>query len=336
MTEFVVGGYGAAMGGTARGIGRGRSHADGRFEFLGLVAEADSPSWLTVAAEHVFAALEADSAVAAWERGDDGSLLARGVRPSGDAAGPCHLAVVPRPGGDALVAARYGDGVVAVHAIDPGDPSILGPAEQELPATGSGPRAAQRTPHAHCVLVLDDGRVATADLGADRVYLHRWDGARLRRVAEVRLPPGTGPRDLVALPDGELAVLGEWGLTVSVLHPAGDTFEVRGFVDLPGVSGQSQAAGLALSSDGRFVVAGVRGANRLAVISFDSGAVRLVGDVDCGGDWPRHLVVDGAFVHVANQLSNSVASFALDADGRLTPVGEPVHVPSPTCLAALS
>ena len=34
MTELLLGAYGAAMGGSARGIGRGRTGADGRFELL--------------------------------------------------------------------------------------------------------------------------------------------------------------------------------------------------------------------------------------------------------------------------------------------------------------
>ncbi len=337
MTEFMLGGYGAAMGGSARGIGRGRSHADGRFEYLGLVAEVESPSWVTVTPRRVFAALEADSAVAAWARADDGSLRELAVRDSGSAASPCHLAVAARPsGGDALVAVRYGDGVVAVHGAGASEGDGLGPAEQELDASGSGPWPAQASPHAHHVLVLDDGRIVTADLGADRVHLHRWRGARLERVASIAMPAGTGPRDVLPLPSGSLAVLGEWGLTVSLLRPAGDSFEFAGSAPLPGEPGRSQAAALALSADGRFVIAGVRGANRIAVTRWDGGELTAVGDVDCGGDWPRHLVRDRDFVHVANQRSDSVTSFALDSEGALTPLGEPVFAPSPTCLAVLS
>lgn len=336
MTEFLIGGYGAAMGGTALGVARGRSLPDGRFEYLGVVAEAESPSWLTISGRRVFAALEADAAVAAWERADDGSLRARVTHATGAESAPCHLAVTDRPdGSDVLVVARYGDGVVAVHEVDANGPELLGPVDHEVPATGSGPWPAQEAPHAHHALRLDDGRIATADLGADRVHLHRWRGARLEREHTIELPAGTGPRDLLALPGGCLAVLGEWGLTLTLLRPEGGSFEVGGAVALPGEPGRNQAAGLALSGDGRFVVAGVRGANRLAVACFDGQQLAVVGDADCGGDWPRHLLLDGRFLHVANQLSGSVASFALDAEGALTPLGEPVPVPSPTCLAVL-
>jgi 6-phosphogluconolactonase (cycloisomerase 2 family) len=112
----------------------------------------------------------------------------------------------------------------------------------------------------------------------------------------------------------------------------GDTFEVVQIEDLPGATaGTDQASGLVLSTDGRYVVAGIRGSNRIATLALGD-AVAPVGCASSGGDWPRHLVIDGEFVHVANQLSNSVATLHLDAHGILTPVGEPVAVPSPTCL----
>ena len=57
--------------------------------------------------------------------------------------------------------------------------------------------------------------------------------------------------------------------------------------------------------------------------------------MDSGGDWPRHLVVDGDFVHVANQRSSTVATFRIGVGGALTPVGTPVAVPSPTHLLPL-
>ena len=56
-------------------------------------------------------------------------------------------------------------------------------------------------------------------------------------------------------------------------------------------------------------------AQRHTLHALDADAVRPVGWVPSGGDWPRHLVVDGEFVHVANQLSNAqfeaVTSFGL-------------------------
>lgn len=323
MTEFLIGGYGADMGGTATGVGRARSHPDGRFEYLGAVAEAPSPSWVAVAGTRVFATLEGTGEVASWRISDPDYRLIPITRVGSGGTNPCHLAVID---GIAIVAS-YTDGAVAVV-------SSSGP-EQVLAGSGSGPLEAQEGPHAHHVLVLDDGRVLTADLGADLLHVHTWADSRLTRTDSVPMPSGTGPRDLLVLPDGRLAVLGEWSCDVVVLEERGDTFEVVQIVGLPGATpGVDQAAALGLSADGRHVFAGIRGSNRVATLLVDD-TLSGVGWVDCGGAWPRHLVVDGDFVHVANQLSSTVTSFRIGDDGTLTSVGEPAAVPSPTCLAAI-
>ena len=53
----------------------------------------------------------------------------------------------------------------------------------------------------------------------------------------------------------------------------------------------------------------------------------------CGGNWPRHFAVGDDKIYVANQLSNNVAVFDLDADGM--PVAGAVQsldYGSPTCI----
>ena len=92
-----------------------------------------------------------------------------------------------------------------------------------------------------------------------------------------------------------------------------------------------RAAALGLSADGRHLYAGVRGANRVAIIALDADGARPLGWVPSGGDWPRHLVVDGELLHVSNQLSSSVATFSIADDGSLELLGT-TPVPSPTHL----
>jgi len=317
MTDWLIGGYGADMVGTATGIAWGRSGADGSFEYLGVAAETPSPSWITVDGTRVYAALEGVAAVDVFDL--EGGSLASVERLDVAGKWPCHLAIA---GGQPVVAC-YGDGVVWT----PGEAIAGSPADR-------GPLPAQEGPHAHHVLPLADGRVLTLDLGTDRVYLHHWSGTRLIRYDELALPPGTGPRDLLPLPDGRIALLGEWSCELLLLEPAGESFEIVQILALPGAtSGEDQASGLGLSADGRFVFAGIRGSNRIASIALDADAARPVGWAPSDGDWPRHLVVDGGFVHVANQLSSNVATLRIGDDGTLSQHGDPVAVPSPTCLA---
>jgi 6-phosphogluconolactonase (cycloisomerase 2 family) len=317
VTDYLIGGYGADMGGTATGIAWGRSALDGSFVYRGVAAETASPSWIAIDGSRVYAALEGEAALDVFELAGDRLETVERLAVAGQH--PCHVAVA----GNRPVVACYGDGVVWT----PGE-AIAGSPE------GRGPLPAQEGPHAHHVLPLADGRVLTLDLGTDRMYLHRWSGSRLLRYDELALPPGTGPRDLLPLPDGRIALLGEWSCEVLFLEPAGESFEVVQILALPGATaGDDQAAALGMSADGRFVFAGIRGSSRIASIALDAAAARPVGWASSGGDWPRHLVVDGSFVHVANQLSNAIATLRIGDDGTLTPHGEPVAVPSPTCLA---
>ena len=316
MTDFLIGAYGPDMGGTATGIARGRSGPDGTFEYLGVAAETLSPTWITVDGSRAYAALEGSSAVVVFEIAGDGLEFVERLDVSGKQ--PCHIAIVR----DRPVVACYRDGVIWM----PGE-AIPGSPEDH------GPLPAQEAAHAHHIRELADGRVLTADLGTDRMYLHRWSGERLIRYDEVPLPPGTGPRDLLPLPDGRIALLGEWSCEFTLLEPSGESFEVVQIMQLPDSNPRAdQAATLGLSPDGRIVYAGIRGSNRIAMIAVDADAARAIGSAPSGGDWPRHFIVDSGFVHVANELSNSVATLRIEPDGTLTPIGEAVAVPSPTCL----
>jgi 6-phosphogluconolactonase (cycloisomerase 2 family) len=320
MTALLVGGYGPDMGGTAAGIATAASASDRLV--LGDGPECASPSWLAVRGERMVAALEGEGALA-WFRREGEAWRADGVTALGGSY-PCHAAFLDD---DTVAVACYGDGAVVVARHGESTPA------QRLDGSGSGPLPAQEGPHAHHVHVLPDGRVLTLDLGADRLHVHERDAdGLLTRVDFLALPPGTGPRDLHALPSGELALLGEWSCEVLVLDPAGREFEIVQILSLPGATpGEDQAAALGVSADGRFLYAGIRGADRIAVIALDDDGLRAVDSVPSGGRWPRHLLVDGEYLHVANQLSNEVATFRIGDDGIPVPHAT-TATPSPTCV----
>ena len=310
MTSYLIGAYGPDMGGDAVGIRRATSGPDGAFTLGEVGVELPSPSWITVAGGRVYAALEGTNELAVLTPSLE--LIER--RPAGG-QWPCHIGVA----GDTAIVACYGDGAVAVHPA--------GAPMRVLPGSGSGPLEAQRGPHAHHVLVQTD-RILTLDLGADALHAH---DLQMSRLSTMQLPPGTGPRDLLELPDGRLVVLGEHSGELLLLDAALDLVQRH---RLDGFDDGDQAAALALVH-GRFIAAGIRGSNRLALTAVTDAGLAPVAAVPTAGDWPRHLVADGAFVHVANQLSSTVATFAIDAEGVPELVGEPVPVPSPTCLAAV-
>jgi 6-phosphogluconolactonase len=306
-----VGGYTDDMTGTAEGIQLLGVAADGSLDDRGLAVAADSPSFLTSSGDMVYAAGEASRTVSAYRVvGDELHFL--GLQ---NTAGelPCALAVL----GDrsVLAVACYGDGTVDVHPLSAD--GALQKTAQSLRGEGKSSRINQTGPHAHAALQVDDSMVLTTDLGTEDVYIHSLEGGLLTRTGSVKLPALTGPRDLLLHPSGLVWVLGELSHEIFVLERDGDGFAILGSVALPGAEEGDHAAAIALSSDGRHAYVGLRGSDRIAVVavSEDGADLTPVGSVWSGGGWPRHLVIDGEYLRVANQLTSSVVTFTLAEDG---------------------
>jgi 6-phosphogluconolactonase len=317
------------MNGTATGITRLRVREDGTLADHGVAAAIDSPSSLLRFGTTLYAVGEGVPSISAFRvHGDELTFLG-----SQEAAGgfPCRLAVLGE--GTLLAAACYANGVIDVHPIAR-DGSIER-TSQSVRDEGSGPRPEQDGPHAHDVLRVDATTVLTADLGTDRVSQYSLDASGLTLTATIPFPAGSGPRDLLRHPSGLVFALAELSGEVFVLGPTDAGFERISSVALPGVEAGDHAAALALSDDGLFLYSGLRGSDRIAVLGVSPDGMLLtpIGFVDSGGGWPRHLVTDGPYLRVANQLANSVVTFEIGADG--FPVRHSsLHVGSPTYLLA--
>lgn len=317
MTLFLTGGYGPDGGGEARGIG-----LVGDDGFLGTVAEVASPSWIVRSGDRLYAVAESAGTVHSW-RFDGSSLEADDPVDAGGEL-PCHLSVVA----GALLVSCYGDGVLTRVPLDP-EGVVAGPGEVILRPDGSGPHPDQSRARIHATVELPDGAVLAADLGSDALHRLAPDGATTFSA----LPGGTGPRDLAVLGDGRILVLGELSCSLLLLDPEG---RVEHGIGLPGAEAGDHAAALAITrrGDRLRVHSGLRGSNRIAAVDLpDAGAPTAVAWAATGGDGPRHLVVDGGVVRIANQLSSTVS--VLDAES-LRPVASPQAVPSPTQLVPVT
>ena len=260
---------------------------------IGVLAELPSPGWLVRHGRMLYATLEHSDEIATLElSGSHGSLQARLIsRIASAGREPTHVVVVAdATGGLHLVVANYRNGVIGVHPIDETGRALE--ATQALLGEGRGPKPAQDGPHAHWSLPLPDGRLLTTDLGADRVYVHRWQGDELVRTGSVIFPPGTGPRDLHLLPgsDGSwhVAVVGEWGNTVSMLEHVES-----------GRSGQSGQSDLGQSSrsdqSGQMVPTDQHG-DGLNGHALGNEGIRIAQTVDLGGDEDKDQAASLAFV----------------------------------------
>lgn len=346
-THLLIGGYGQEVACL-------RHDADGRLTAIAAIPMT-TPSY--VAYDHgrgvVHAVLEHEGAPAgqvasAYFRPGD-APKEPAAEPTSGGETPCHLSL--HPDGTHLFAANYGGGSVAVFPIgDDGLVSGDGPS-QLIQHTGSGPDTArQEAPHAHMAQVSPSGRhVLTVDLGNDTVAVYRYDAdaGRLVPHTTTELPAGTGPRHLAFHGSGEFVyVLGELAYTMTVctfsdedgtLVP-GDSWPVRA-EDAP-TGRPVYPAAVRVSAGDRFLYASNRVDDTLVVWEIrDFGAtLERIQIVPCGGSWPRDIALsrDGSLLFVANQKSDSVAVFSVDAEsGRLTPAGEPFAVTAPSSILVL-
>ncbi|MEH0983166.1 lactonase family protein [Micromonospora sp. CPCC 205556] len=341
MTATIVhiGGYTAAGGGRGDGIvAARRDPRTGALTPLGTVAVTPSPSFLvrhpTLPVLYAVNELP-EGEVSAFRTGERGELTPLGVRPTGGAE-PCHLAVAPD--GRHLFVANYGGGSVAVFPLDPA--GVPGERSDLVVHQGHGPDP-ERQEKAHTHMVSPDpegGPLLAVDLGTDSVYRYDLDAASGRlvpRAPQVRTAPGTGPRHLARHPDGRRCWLaGELDGTVTAyeLTPEGALHQ-RGRVDASERTGHVQPSEIAVGPDGRFLYVGIRGVGTVSVFALDGELPRLVAEVATGGEWPRHFVLTGEHLYVADERADMIRVFWVDPDsGVPEAVGEPVPVPSPTCV----
>jgi len=261
---------------------------------------------------------------------------------SSEGAGPCHL-VVDRTGRNVLVA-NYGGGTVAVLPVS-ADGSLKA-ASSVRAHEGSGPNASrQAKPHAHGIYLDSAERFAfSPDLGADRVFVYRFDASKgvLEPHGAAPLDPGSGPRHLAFHPSGRYAyVINELLSTLTAFAydaEQGTLAPLQTVTTLPdGFSGTSSTAEVEVSPPGRFLYGSNRGHDSLAAFRIDASSGRLtpVGHVPVGGKTPRHFTIDpsGRWLLAGHQGSGTVAVFRIDPDtGMPGPVGPLVSIDKPVCL----
>ncbi len=338
--------------GTSRGIYRfDFDPATGATTEPVLAVETKNPSFLALHPSGRF--LYAVGEISSFEGQKTGAVSAFAVDPktgdltllnqqSSEGGGPCHL-VVDKTGRSVLVA-NYGGGTVAVLPI--GEDGRLKPASAVRVHEGSGPtKGRQEKPHAHGIYLDAVERFAfSPDLGADRIFVYRFDAAKgtLESHGAAPVDPGSGPRHFAFHPGGKYAYsINELLSTVTVFSydaEKGALAKVQALSALPaGFTGTSWTAEVEVSRDGRFAYGSNRGDDSLAVFRVDpaTGRLAVAGHVPVGGKYPRHFTIDptGRWLLAAHQNSGTIAVFKLDpATGMPSPVGGMVKVDKPVCV----
>jgi 6-phosphogluconolactonase len=217
---------------------------------------------------------------------------------SSHGANPTHLSI--HPSGKFVLVASYFGGTVAVLPILPNselgeatdvshDQGKVGPEHAASAPPGSFAIGGHDHPHAHMIQADAAGRyVFAADLALDRILIWKFDAGKGKLIPNdppfVALPPGDGPRHFAFHPSGRwFYSLQEEGSTVAVF----DYDSARG-----------------------------RLTKKQTVSSLPKGFT--------GSNFPAEILIssDGKFVYASNRLHDTIAWFAISADGTLTWQGE--------------
>ncbi len=351
--------------GNGRGIHVFRAdRATGSLTPDGVCAMGTSPSCLAVNAagtrlysanETARVGQEKEGTVSAFsvDRTDGHLTLLNTVGSGG--AGPTYVSI--HPSGRFLFVANYFGGSVAVLPLLPDgrlgkaadiktDVGKIGPSKATTAPSGSFAKSGHDRTHAHMIQADPSGRfVLHADLGLDRIFVWKFDQQTgllsPGDTPAVSLPAGDGPRHFCFHPGGRwlYSVQEESSTVVRFDYDArSGRLTARQTISTlpPGFAGTSFCSEILVSSDGRFVYAGNRLHDSIAIFSVGcDGDLAYAGEEWTRGDYPRSFNLDptGRFLYCCNQRGDNITVFevnrktgGLTFKGQYVPVGNPSSI----------
>jgi 6-phosphogluconolactonase len=349
-----IGSYTSNKDGTStgsKGIYTYRFHSDtGKLDSIGVV-DAESPSFIAVSAnnDYLYAGTDTrtkgEGSVSAFDiNKSTGKLTFINKQPSGG-SNPLYVEVAPN--NTLLLAANYGSGSFSMFKLMPDGSISERMGGQQYEGSSVNPeRQEQSHPHMATIVPYSPFIIVT-DLGTDKVMVYfsfSQSGLQLKTTIDTTggaIIAGNGPRHIVVDPKGKYAyLLEELSGTIAVFSfNVGDMALVERVAMHPeSAQGPFSGADIHFSPDGNYLYASNRGnENNIVIYKVNkrSGRLGLVGYQSTLGSTPRNFTIDptGNYLLVANQSTGNVVVFKRDKkSGLLTPTGETINVPQPSCL----
>jgi 6-phosphogluconolactonase (cycloisomerase 2 family) len=354
--------------GNGRGIHQFRvERATGALTPAGVYRSGTSPSHLVLnaAGTRLYSANETDRAgddkqgtisAFAIDRADGNLTLLNTVRSGG--AGPTYVSL--HPSGGFLLVANYFGGSVAVLPIQADgrlsdatdvktDVGSIGPTKAAHAPPGSFAISGHDRTHAHMIQADPAGRfVLHVDLGLDRIFVWKFDASRgvltPNEPSAAKLPPGDGPRHFVFHPKGRwLYSIQEEGSTIALFDYEANAGRLTARQTIsslpPGFAGSNFCSEILVSADGRFVYAGNRLHDSIAIFAVSpDGILTFAADEPTRGNYPRSFTFDpsGHYLYSCNQRGDNITVFRVDRQtGGLTFTGQYTPVGNPSCVVFL-
>ena len=326
------------------------------FELLQTISDRVAPSFQAVhpkmpvlysASRSTLSGQSDHQTISAYRADRDTGRLSLINEQSAMGISPAHVSVDPL--GSFVFVSNYNTGNVSMFPIR--DDGGLEEASDVVQHSGSSinPRR-QQTAHAHAADPSPDGRfLYVSDLGIDKIMIYEIDRQH-GKLSPAATPwfehtPGAGPRHLSFRPDGAFAYSAEeLSSTVAVLRVDKNTGALQQIQRIPMLpddfDGNSTAADIHVSPDGKFLYASNRGHESIVIYAIDepTGELTLVGHEPTIGEHPRNFMIDdkGEFLLVANRFNNHIVLFRRDPmTGLLEFTGTEVTVPVAVCITSM-
>ncbi|GMF48031.1 unnamed protein product [Phytophthora fragariaefolia] len=252
---------------------------------------------------------------------------------------PTHISL--NPSEEVVVVSNY-DGSLSMFPLND-DGSLANESfHQDFPIGSKVVMDQQATGHIHSSIWLpNSNHVVAANLGSDELLQYELETTKktLKSIATIKRPPGSGPRHMAIHPNAAFAyvvdeitnIVGVYAIDKKsgVLSSAA----LQNISTLPaGFTNTSTAADVHVSSNGKFLYASNRGHNSIAIFAVDKkkGSLTSVGWEGSRGKTPKSFVAYEDWMVVANQDSDTMHVFGIDADtGLLSCTGNSYDVGTP-------
>lgn len=310
------------------------------------VAELNNPTYVNISNDNkvLYAVVkEGDKGgVASFAINNQTGELTELSRQVTEGASPCHVSVDKN--NQQVVTANYHRGTVEAYLVN--EDGTVNRSTSIMQHEGQGPHERQEKPHTHFSgFTPDEKFVVAVDLGIDKVITYKIDNGALTEAHTLLVKAGSGPRHITFHPNGKYAyVMTELSNEVIALSYNAETgifTELQYIAAIPeDFTENSQGSAIHISSDGRFVYAGNRGHNSIAVfrVNEETGELALVEYTSTEGNWPRDFAFDPteSFIVASNEESGNLVLYARDKEtGRLSVIQSDVAVPYPVCVKFL-
>jgi 6-phosphogluconolactonase len=309
----------------------------------GVMAKSVNPSYLALSKNQdwLFAATGKKSGgidTFKWDNTSNAFTLQQQIDKLGK--GTCHIALNPQE--TQLAVANYSSSDVYMFDIDPITKALT--QKGHFKNSGTGPSKRQEKSHMHYVQWDNAGKFLYAvDLGTDEVLAFDTTSDNFIPTTATKLSAGDGPRHLAFHPTKPwVYVLNELTNSLAIFDQNVDTglFTLKQQTSaLVEPSKNNTSSAIKISEDGRFVYAGVRGINEIAVFEIDEeGAAKLIQSHTTLGDWPRDINLSPSQKHllIANQKSGTITVLKRDTHtGILSSTDMSVDISTPSYIGVM-